>query len=287
LWEALKTRLLSQSTIHVDETPVQQLAPGKGKTHKSYLWAYRSNTLDQVPPIMVFDYQTSRHGRHARNFLGEWRGSLCVDDYAGYDKLFKTDTDGAIPCIEVGCMAHSRRKFFDLHVANESPMAAEALRYIQRLYDVEADGKRMSIQDRQALRLARSVPLLESLHQFLKNSRTKAADNGASAKAIDYSLKRWEALSRYALTGNLPIDNNPVERSIRPVAIGKKNWLFVGSERSGQRTAILQSLIGTAKLNGIDPHAWLKNTLECIPVWPNQRIDDLLPIQGWEPRQIT
>jgi hypothetical protein len=104
---------------------------------------------------------------------------------------------------------------------------------------------------------------------------------------IDYSLKRWEVLSRYAHTGDLPIDNNPVERSIRPVAIGKKNWLFVGSERSGQRTAILQSLIGTAKLNGIDPYAWLKNTLKCIPVWPNHRIDDLLPIQGWELRQTT
>jgi transposase len=287
LWEALKKGLLSQATIHVDETPVHQLAPGKGKTHKSYLWAYRSNTLDQVPPIIVFDYQTSRHGRHARNFLGEWRGSLCVDDYAGYDKLFKTDTDGAIPCIEVGCMAHARRKFFDLHVANESPMAAEALRYIQQLYAVEADAKRMSVSERQALRLARSVPLLASLQQFLTDSRARAADNGASAKAIDYSLKRWEALSRYALTGDLPIDNNPVERSIRPVAIGKKNWLFVGSERSGQRAAIIQSLIGTAKLNGIDPQAWLKNTLECIPVWPNHRIDDLLPIYGWEPRQIN
>ncbi len=287
LWEALKKGLLSQATIHVDETPVHQLAPGKGKTHKSYLWAYRSNTLDQVPPIIVFDYQTSRHGRHARNFLGEWRGSLCVDDYAGYDKLFKTDTDGAIPCIEVGCMAHARRKFFDLHVANESPMAAEALRYIQQLYAVEADAKRMSVSERQALRLARSVPLLASLQQFLTDSRARSADNGASAKAIDYSLKRWEALSRYALTGDLPIDNNPVERSIRPVAIGKKNWLFVGSERSGQRAAIIQSLIGTAKLNGIDPQAWLKNTLECIPVWPNHRIDDLLPIYGWEPRQIT
>jgi transposase len=286
LWEALKNRLLSQSIIHVDETPVHQLAPGKGKTHRSYLWAYRSNTLDPVPPIIVFDDQTSRHGRHARNFLGAWRGSLCVDDYAGYDKLFKTDADGAIPCIEVGCMAHARRKFFDLHVANDSPMAAEALRHIQRLYDVEEDAKRMSVPERQVLRLARSVPLLESLHQFLKNSRTKAADNGASAKAIDYSLKRWEALSRYALTGDLPIDNNPVERSIRPVAIGKKNWLFVGSERSGQRAAIIQSLIGTAKLNGIDPYAWLKNTLACIPVWPHHRIDDLLPIQGWEPRQI-
>ena len=152
---------------------------------------------------------------------------------------------------------------------------------------VEADANSMSIPERQALRLARSVPLLESLHQFLKDSRTKAADNGASAKAIDYSLKRWKALSRYPLTGDLPIDNNPVERTIRPVAICKKNWMFVGSERSGQRAAIIQSLIGTAKLNGIDPYAWLKNTLECIPVWPNHRIDDLLPIQGWEPRQIT
>jgi hypothetical protein len=240
-----------------------------------------------VAPIIVFDYQMSRHGRHARNFLGEWRGSLCVDDYAGYDKLFKPAADGAIPCIEVGCMAHARRKFFDLHAANESPMAAEALRYLQQLYAVEADAKRMSVSERQALRLARSVPLLASLQQFLTDSRARAADNGASAKAIDYSLKRWEALSRYALTGDLPIDNNPVERSIRPVAIGKKNWLFVGSERSGQRAAIIQSLIGTAKLNGIDPQAWLKNTLECIPVWPNHRIDDLLPIYGWEPRQIN
>lgn len=286
LWEALKTRLLSQSIIHVDETPVQQLSPGKGKTHTSYLWAYRSNTLDPAPPIIVFDYQTSRHGRHARNFLGAWRGSLCVDDYAGYDKLFKTDADGAIPRIEVGCMAHARRKFFDLHAANGSPMAAEALRHIQRLYDVEADANRMSVPERQALRVARAVPLLESLHQFLKDSRAKSADNGASARAIDYSLRRWEALSRYALTGDLPIDNNPVERTLRPVAIGKKNWMFVGSERSGQRAAIIQTLIGTAKLNGIDPYAWLKNTLECIPVWPHHRIDDLLPIQGWEPRQI-
>lgn len=286
-WDELKNRLLSQSIIHVDETPVHPLAPGKGKTHKSYLWAYRSNTLDPVPPIIVFDYQTSRHGRHARNFLGAWRGSLCVDAYAGYDKLFKSDADGAIPCIEVGCMAHARRKFFDLHAANGSPMAAEVLRHIQRLYDVEADANRMSVPERQALRLARSVPLLESLHQFLRDSRTQAADNGASAKAIDDSLKRWEALSRYALTGDLPIDNNPVERTLRPVAIGKKNWMFIGSERSGKRAAIIQSLIGTAKLNGIDPYAWLKNTLECIPVWPHHRIDDLLPIQGWEPRQIT
>jgi transposase len=287
LWDALKQRLLSQSVLHADETPVQQLAPGKGKTHKSYLWAYRSNTLNHSPPIIVFDYQSTRQGRHVRVFLGEWRGSLCVDDYVGYDALFKSDKEGMVPCIEVGCMAHARRKFFDLHAANESPMAAEVLRQIQLLYQVEADAKGMDISDRQAIRLARSVPLLESLHQFLKESRVTSADNGASAKAIDYSLKRWEALSRYALTGDLPIDNNPVEQTIRPVAIGKKNWMFVGSERSGKRAAIIQSLIGTAKLNGIDPYAWLKNTLECIPVWPNHQIDDLLPIRGWEPRKIA
>ncbi len=200
--------------------------------------------------------------------------------------MFKADEDGAIPCIEVGCMAYARRKFFDLQAAHESPMAAEALRHIQRRYDVEADAKMMSVPERQALRLARAVPLLASLQQFLKDSRAKAGDNGASAKAIDYRLKRWAALSRYALTGDLPIDNNPVERTLRPVAIGKKNWMFVGSERSGKRAAIIQSLIGTAKLNGIDPYAWLKHTLEGIPVWLNHRIDDLLPIQGWEPRQI-
>jgi transposase len=287
LWDELKKRLLSQSVLHADETPIQQLSPGKGKTHKSYLWAYRSNTLDQAPPVIVFEYQSTRQGRHVRDFLGDWRGSLCVDDYVGYDALFKSDKDGSIPCIEVGCMAHARRKFFDLHAANESPMAAEALRQIQMLYEVEADAKMMSIAERQAHRQTRAVPLLESLHQFLKDSRIKSADNGASAKAIDYSLKRWEVLSRYALTGDLPIDNNPVEQTIRPVAIGKKNWMFVGSERSGKRAAILQSLIGTAKLNGIDPYAWMKNTLECIPVWPNQKIDELLPIRGWEPRHIT
>jgi transposase len=221
LWDELKQRLLSQSVVHADETPVQQLAPGKGKTHKSYLWAYRSNTLDHSPPMIVFDYQSTRQGRHVRDFLGEWRGSLCVDDYVGYDALFKSDKEGAVPCIEVGCMAHARRKFFDLHAANQSPMAAEALRQIQRLYEVESDAKMMSISERQSIRLERSVPLLDSLHLFLKDSRAKAANNGATAKAIDYSLKRWEALSRYASTGNLPIDNNPVEQSDGPLRLDR------------------------------------------------------------------
>ena len=162
--------------------------------HKSQLCAHRSNTLDHAPPVIVFDYQTSRHGRHARTFLGAWRGSLCVDDYAGYDKLFKTDEDRAIPCTEDGCMAHARRKFFDLHAANGSPMATEAPR------------------------LARSVPLLESLHQFLRESRAQAAETVRPRKrSITVSSVGW----RYpASRSPVPIDNNPVERTLRPVAIG-------------------------------------------------------------------
>ena len=146
-------------------------------------------------------------------------------------------------------MAHARRKFFDLHVANESPMAAEALRQIQLLYEVEADAKGMDISDRQAIRLARSVPLLESLHKFLRENRAKTADNGASAKAIDYSLKRWDALSRYAMTGDLPIDNNPVEQTIRPVAIGK-NY---------ERPGIMQSSFVTPRWAGGGTHRGFHN----------------------------
>jgi hypothetical protein len=165
-------------------------------------------------------------------------------------------------------------------------MAAEALQHIQGLYAIEAEAKMMSISDRQTLRLEKAVPALAAFHLFLKESRIKAAPNGGSAKAIDYSLKRWDALVRYATSGDLPIDNTAVERTIRPIAIGRKNWMFVGSARAGKRAAIIQSLIGTAKANGIDPYAWLKNTLECIPVWPNSRIDELLPIQGWAPRLL-
>ena len=286
LWDRLKARLLMRSVLHADESPVQQLAPGKGKTHKAYLWAYCANTLDGGPPLVLFDYQTSRAGRHVREFLGEWRGSLCVDDYAGYAALFRAESHNPVPCLELGCMAHARRKFYDLHQANQSPMAAEALRHIQGLYAIEDEARTMSITDRQALRLEKAVPALAAFHRFLKDSRIKAAPNGGSAKAIDYSLKRWDALARYAISGDLPIDNTAVERTIRPIAIGRKNWMFVGSERAGKRAAIIQSLIGTAKANGIDPYAWLKNTLECIPVWPNARIDELLPIAGWEPRTI-
>jgi transposase len=284
LHERLKERLLLGGVLHADETPVQQLDPGKGKTHKAYLWAFRSNTLDEGPPLIVFDYQTGRSGQHARDFLGAWRGYLCVDDYSGYKALFAAHTDG-IACVELGCFAHARRKFYELHAAHQNPLAEEVLQRMAELYAVEAAGKEMSIEARLALRVRESVPRLAALHRYLLDHRLKAAPGGAWAKALDYSLKRWHALARYAQTGNLPIDNNPVEQTIRPVAIGKKNWLFTGSERAGKRAAVIQSLIGTAKLNGIDPAAWMRDTLEKLPVWPNKRIDELLPVKVWKPAE--
>jgi len=277
LVDRLTALLRERHVLHADETPVPQLDPGKGKTKKAYLWAYRSNDLEPWPPILVFDYQPGRHGLHARNFLDNWHGHLMVDDYAGYKALF------AQGVTELACLAHARRKFFDLYAANQSPIAAEALRRIGELYDVERQAQAMDAASRLQLRQNEARPRLEALHAWLLETRIRVADGGGTAKALDYSIKRWPALIRYADSGVLPIDNNPVENAIRPIAIGKKNWLFAGSERAGTRAAAIQSLLGTAKLNGLDPHAWLKDTLEKLPIWPNSRIDELLPLRFAKP----
>ncbi|MCX7100801.1 MAG: IS66 family transposase [Methylobacter sp.] len=269
--------LLQGNTLHADETPVSQLAPGNGKTRKAYFWAYRSNDLQPGPRMIVFDYQPGRSGAYARDFLGDWRGYLMVDDYSGYKALFTPEGAGDT-CIELGCFAHARRKFVDLHKANQSPMALEALNRIAVLYAIEAEGQELGIAERKALRAEKSLPQLTALHTWLLATRTQTVSGGGSAKALDYSIKRWASLIRYANSGHLPIDNNPVENCIRPIALGKKNWLFVGSERAGRRAAALQTLLGTAKLNGLNPTEWLKDTLEKLPTWPNSRIDELLPL---------
>lgn len=274
LVDRLTWHLLQGNTLHADETPVAQLEPGNGKTRKAYLWAYHSNDLEPGPRIVIFDYQAGRSGRHAQNFLQNWQGHLLVDDYGGYKALFSAN---ASPCTELGCWAHARRKFFDLHQANGSPMAFEALRHIGALYAIEAEGKHLTRDARQQLRAAKSLSALHALHDWLMQTRMQTANGGGSAKALDYTLRRWPSLIRYAQTGHLPIDNNPVENTIRPIAIGKKNWLFVGSERAGKRAAAIQTLFGTAQLNGLDPAAWLKDTIIKLPVWPNSRIDELLP----------
>lgn len=276
LVDRLAWHLLQGNTLHADETPVSQLDPGRGKTKQAYLWAYRSNDLVPGQRIVVFDYQGGRGGAHCRKFLGDWQGHLMVDDYSGYKASFNAKQTAA-PCIELGCWAHARRKFFDLYKANQNPMAKEALERIGQLYATEAEAKDMGCAARKQHRAAKSQPVLAELHTWLTATRAKTANGGSSAKAMDYTLRRWASFTRYAETGHLPIDNNPVENVIRPIALGKKNWLFAGSERAGQRAAAIQSLLGTAKLNGLNPEAWLRDTLEKLPTWPNSRIDELLP----------
>ncbi|NHZ83972.1 IS66 family transposase [Massilia sp. CCM 8695] len=271
LADRLAELLRERSCLHADETPVRQLDPGSGKTKHAYLWAYRSNALDDGPSMVVFDYQTSRAGAHARAFLQDWRGHLMVDDYAGYKALF---TAGLT---ELACLAHIRRKFFDVHAASGSPVAEEAMRRIAQLYAIEQQAAGMAAPPRLALREQHAMPVLADLHIWLTATQLTVATGSGTAKAIEHALKRWPALQRYANSGSLPIDNNAVENAIRPIAIGKKNWLFTGSERAGRRAAAIQSLFATAKLNGLDPARWLADTLAKLPTCPNSKIDSLLP----------
>lgn len=274
LVDRLVAMLKAGQVLHADETPVQQLDPGQGKTKRAYLWAYRSNDLEGAARIVVFDYQTSRSGQHARDFLEGWRGHLMVDDYGGYKETFRQGVT------ELACLAHCRRKFFDLHAAGKHPVAEEALRRIAELYAIEADAREGDAAARRALRQQEALPRLRALHDWLIAQRVTTADGTGLARAIDYSLKRWPAILRYVEGGELPIDNNPVENAIRPVCLGRRNWLFTGSERAGRRAAAIQSLLATAKLNDLEPYAWLRDTLEKLPAWPYRRIDELLPLGG-------
>mgnify|MGYP001210573210 CR=1 FL=1 len=269
LVDALKARLLACPILHADETPVAELDPGAGKTHRAYLFAYRSCA---GPPIVVFDYCPSRAGRHARAFLGDWRGALMVDDYSGYDALF---TDGIT---ELACWAHARRKFFDAHAASASPIAQAALERINALYALEAKLRDLDEGERQAMRQRHLVPAMAALKVWLEDLQPRVLGNSGLARAIAYTLKRWPALARVAEDGRYPFDNNPVENAIRPIALGRKNWLFAGSRSAGQRAAAIMSLLATAKANGIEPHAWLTNVLTHLPITLQRDIDTLLPI---------
>ena len=180
-------------------------------------------------------------------------------------------------------MAHSRRKFFDLHASNKSLIAAQALQSISALYDVQREVKSLTADERLKIRQTRSRPLADALHQWMELQRRQITDGSATARALDYSLKRWGAFTRFLDDGQLPIDNNWAENQIRPIAIGRKNWLFAGSLRAGQRAAAVMSLIQSARLNGLDPYAYLKDVLQRLPTHKNHLIADLLP-HRWQPQ---
>jgi transposase len=274
LVEALRSSLLTRTVLHADETPVPMLKPGLGRTHRAYLWSYGTSEYDALP-VVVYDFTESRSGHHARAFLGSWTGKLVCDDYSGYKALFERGI------IEIGCMAHARRKFHDLHENHRSEIAAEALVFFGALYDTEREAReqRLDAIARQRLRQERARPIADTLREWLIRYRLKVPDGSATAKAIEYSLGRWEPLTRYIEDGDLPIDNNWLENRIRPVALGRSNWLFAGSLRAG----VVMSLIQSAKLNGHDPYRYLKDVLERLPTQPASRIEELLP-HGWRPQ---
>ena len=274
LVDALKAEILTHCVLHADETPVAMLDPGKKKTHRAYLWAYAPGVFEDLKAV-VYDFALSRAGEHARVFLGDWRGQLVCDDYTGYKALF---TQGVT---ELGCMAHARRKFFDLHISNKSQIAQEALGYIGQLYEIERQVRDIQPEQRDLIRQAQARPIADALHDWLKLRRQQLADGSATAKAVDYSLKRWPALTRYLDDPQVPIDNNWCENQIRPIALGRSNWLFAGSLRAGQRAAAVMSLVQSAKLNGHDPYAYLRDVLTRLPTQPANRVAELLP-HHWE-----
>jgi hypothetical protein len=278
LVDALKQAMLTHQVLHADETPVAMLKPGNGKTHRAYLWTYASGAFEAMHAV-VYDFTETRSGKHAEAFLGAWRGKLVCDDYAGYKALL---AKGVVEC---GCLAHARRKFFDLHAHNNSQLAEQALKYFAQLYDIEREVRELDAHARCQIRQAQAKPIADALHAWMAAQRAKVPDGTAIAKALDYSLTRWGALTRYLEDGMLPADNNHVENQIRPVALGRGNWLFAGSLRAGQRAAAVMSLIQSAKLNGHDPYAYLKDVFTRLPTQPASRIAELLP-QRWQPSAV-
>ena len=275
LVEVLRRHVMSAEKLHADDTPVPVLAPGLGKTKTGRLWTYVRDDRpagDETPPAVWFAYTPDRKGEHPKAHLSHFRGMLQADAYAGFDRIYEA---GSIQ--EAACWAHVRRKFYDLQVAHKSPVAQEALRRIGELYAIEADIRGRKPEERRQVRNERSRPLLDSLKQWLEETLGKLSRKSDTSLAVRYALGRWEALMRYCDDGRLEIDNNAAERALRPVALGRKNYLFAGSDRGGESAAVIYSLIGTAKLNSVDPESYLRNVLSRIAEHPINRIEELLP----------
>jgi hypothetical protein len=266
---------MAAQKLHADDTPVPVLAPGNGKTKTGRLWTYVRDDRpagDETPPAVWFAYTPDRKGEHPQAHLSKFQGTLQADAYAGFEQIYE---GGRIQ--EAACWAHVRRKFYDIQIAHKSLVAAEALERIGALYAVESDINGRSPEERCEVRNIRSRPLLESLKQWLEETLVKLSKKSDTALAVRYALGRWESLMRYCGDGHLEIDNNAAERALRAVALGRKNYLFAGSDRGGESAAAIYSLIGTAKLNGIDPESYLRNVLSRIADHPINRIDELLP----------
>jgi transposase len=275
LVETIGRYVRAAEKVHADDTPVPVLDPGRGKTKTGRLWTYVRDDRpagSRDPPAVWYRYSPDRKSEHPQAHLRRFRGILQADAYSGYARLYD---DGQI--VEAACWAHARRKFYDLYVVERSPIATEALQRIGALYAIERDIRGSLPALRARVRQERAGPLLDALHAWLAATLQTVSTKSDLAGAIKYALVRWPALTRYRDDGRIEIDNNSAERSIRPVVLGRRNYLFAGSDAGGERAACIYSLIGTALLNDRDPYLYLRHVLERIADHPIHRIGELLP----------
>ncbi len=269
--------VLAAERLHGDDTTVPVLA--KGKTITGRLWTYVRDDRPfggPEPPAAVFFYSPDRGGEHPRRHLASYAGILQADAYAGFNELYLTGRlPGAIT--EAACWAHGRRKFFVLADVAKAPIALEAVRRIDLIFDVERDINGLEPVQRHAARQERVVPLVAELETWMRAERGRLSRHNDVSRAMDYMLKRWPAFVRFLDDGRICLTNNAAERALRGIALGRKAWLFAGSDRGGERAAAMYSLIVTAKLNDVDPRAWLAYVLRCIADHPAARLDELLP----------
>ena len=291
LYRRIEAHVLAAERLHGDDTTVPVLA--KGKTDIARLWVYVRDDRPFAgadPPAALFHYSRDRRGEHPRAHLASWAGILQADAYGGYGELYAPARQPR-PVLEAGCFAHARRKFFELadvvRAAKRKsrgeqagliyPIALEAVQKLDALFDIERAANGKSAAERLAMRQELSVPLIAELRTWLTAQLASLSRNHDLAKAINYMLRRWDAFTRFTDDGRVCITNNAAERALRCVTLGRKSWLFCGSDRGGQRAAVMFSLIGTAKLNNVDPQAWLADILARIAEHPVSRLDDLLP----------
>ncbi|EBD2439369.1 IS66 family transposase [Salmonella enterica] len=275
VYDELRQYVLMPGKVHADDIPVPVQEPGSGKTRTARLWVYvrdDRNAGSEMPPAVWFAYSPDRKGIHPQNHLAGYSGVLQADAYGGYRALY-----GSGRITEAACMAHARRKIHDVHARAPTDITTEALQRIGELYVIEAEVRGCSAEQRLAARKARAAPLMQSLYDWIQQQMKTLSRHSDMAKAFAYLLKQWDALNVYCSNGWVEIDNNIAENALRGVAVGRKNWLFAGSDSGGEHAAVLYSLIGTCRLNNVEPEKWLRYVIEHIQDWPANRVRDLLP----------
>jgi hypothetical protein len=291
LLKRIEAHVFAAERLHGDDTTVPVLA--KGKTHTGRCWVYVRDDRPfggRAPPAAMFYYSRDRGGAHAETHLARWSGLLQADAYSGYSRLYAVDRQPG-PVLEAGCWAHARRPFFalaDIEASARrkaqgkmptpiSPLALEIVQRIDAMFEIERGINGKTAEERRAVRQELSRPLIDELESRMRAERLKLSRGSDLAKAMDYMLKRWPAFTRFLDDGHVCVSNNAAERALRGIALGRKSWLFAGSDHGGQRAAAMYSLIVSAKMNDIDPQAWLADVLARIAGHPASRIDELLP----------